>query len=347
MTKKFDAVVMIGRFAPAHNAHVEMLKRAGALANKVIIIRGSAGQPRTFKNPWIDREIAVMLQSAVADISKENSAEYVIEQVRDYLYNDTAWAAVVQAAAYKHIGDFDSVGIIGHAKDASSYYLKMFPQWKLIEQPLIEPLNASQIRELYFSPTICNMNWFTGVLPESTLNYLRWFKDSPEYEQVVKEKEFIETYKKQFEHLAYAPTFVTADAVVVQSGHVLLVKRGAEPGRGLWAFPGGFLNAKTDKSLLDTALRELKEETKIDVPDKVLRGNIKTSKVFDAIGRSARGRTITHAYFITLQDGEWNLPKVKGADDALEAKWIPLSQVKSEEMFEDHYEILSLCFNTI
>lgn len=340
MTKKFDAVVMIGRFQPVHNAHVEMLKRAGELANKVIIIRGSAAQPRTFKNPWTDREGAVMLQSAVTSLSKEVDTRYVVESVRDSLYNDTAWAAAIQTAAYKHIGDFDSVGIIGHAKDASSYYLKMFPQWKLIEQPLIEPLDASQIREVYFTPSICNMNWFTGVLPESTLAYLRWFKDSPEYNQVVKEKEFIETYKKQFDHLAYAPTFVTADAVVVQSGHVLLVKRGAEPGRGLWAFPGGFVNAKTDKSLLDTAIRELKEETKIDVPEKVLRGNITETKVFDAIGRSARGRTITHAFYITLQDGEWNLPKVKGADDAVDAKWVPLSQVKSEEMFEDHYEIL-------
>jgi bifunctional NMN adenylyltransferase/nudix hydrolase len=340
MSKKFNAVVFIGRFQPVHNAHMEMIRRAGEIAEKVIIIRGSAGQPRTFKNPWIDREGVLMLQSVVDQVAKTTPAQYIIETVRDSLYNDIAWAAAIQSAVSKNTTDFDTVGIIGHSKDVSSYYLKMFPQWKLVEQPLLELLDASQIREVYFTPSTCNMNWFKGVLPESTITYLSWFKDSPEYNQVVREKEFLSKYKKQFENLPYAPTFVTADAVVVQSGHVLLVKRGSEPGRGLWAFPGGFVNAKTDPSVFDAAIRELKEETKIDVPEKVLRGNVKTSRVFDAIGRSARGRTITHAFYITLQDGEWNLPKIKGGDDASDAKWIPLSQVKSEEMFEDHYEIL-------
>ena len=62
---------------------------------------------------------------------------------------------------------------------------------------------------------------------------------------------------------------------------------------------------------------EVFEETKIKVPEKVIRGSIKEMKNFDAIERSARGRTITHAFKIVLQDGE--LPKVKGSDDAEKA----------------------------
>ena len=65
----------------------------------------------------------------------------------------------------------------------------------------------------------------------------------------------------------------------------------------------------------------------------------KKNELFDAIQRSSRGRTITHAFNICLPDGE--LPKVRGGSDATSATWIPLSQVDSAQTFEDHYEIIS------
>jgi bifunctional NMN adenylyltransferase/nudix hydrolase len=39
-----------------------------------------------------------------------------------------------------------------------------------------------------------------------------------------------------------------------------------------------------------------------------------------------------------LPDGE--LPKVKGSDDAEKARWVPIAEVKSEECFEDHYDMV-------
>ena len=117
-----------------------------------------------------------------------------------------------------------------------------------------------------------------------------------------------------------------------------MIRRRAEPGKGLWALPGGYVNANTDKSVEDAAIRELREETGIKVPAPVLKGSIQDNRVFDAIGRSARGRTITHAFKIVLPDGE--LPKVKGMDDAEKARWVPIAEVRSEQCFEDHYEIL-------
>jgi bifunctional NMN adenylyltransferase/nudix hydrolase len=41
---------------------------------------------------------------------------------------------------------------------------------------------------------------------------------------------------------------------------------------------------------------------------------------------------------IELPDGE--LPKVKGSDDAKTAQWIPISQVDSSMMFEDHAQMI-------
>jgi bifunctional NMN adenylyltransferase/nudix hydrolase len=177
-------------------------------------------------------------------------------------------------------------------------------------------------------------------LAPSTMEFLEIFKKSDKFAQLVREKEFIEKYKSQYSSLPYPPIFVTTDAVVVQSGHVLLVKRRAEPGKGLWAFPGGFVNAAGDKSIEDAMLRELNEETNIKLPEKVLRGSIEKVKVFDSPTRSKRGRTITHAFYIHLKDGEWNLPKIRASDDAEKAEWVPLHRVKSDDMFEDHVDIL-------
>jgi bifunctional NMN adenylyltransferase/nudix hydrolase len=333
MTKPYDTLVLIGRFQPFHNAHLEIVKRATALCQKLVIVVGSARQPRTYKNPFTFEERARMIRAATSGLSIQVSIEANI----DTIYNDQAWAVRVQQAVAKHTTAGDKVGIIGHKKDESSEYLDFFPQWELEEVEEIEPLSAVNIRDLYFKRN-ANMSFVKGVVPQSTYDFLIEFKDTPAYEQIIREREFVETYKKQYASLPYPPIFSTADAVVVQSGHILLIKRRAEPGRGLWALPGGYVNANTDKTVLDAAIRELREETMIKVPAPVLRGSIKASRVFDAIDRSPRGRIITHAFYIQLPDGE--LPKVKGSDDAEKAKWIPLSEVTSDIMFEDHYQLI-------
>lgn len=334
MSKKYSTLVLIGRFQPFHCAHLEIIKRSTALCDKLIIIEGSANQPRTYKNPFTAEERARMIRAATSGLA----LQITIETNTDSIYNDQAWAVRIQSIVNKNTMFGERIAIIGHKKDDSSFYLDMFPQWGYENVEEIEPLSAVNIRDLFFKRDV-NMNFIKNVVPQSTFDFLTSFKETPEYEQIIREREFVETYKKQYASLPYPPIFSTADTVVIQSGHVLMIKRRAEPGKGLWALPGGYVNANTDKSVEDAALRELMEETKIKVPEKVLRGNIIKSKVFDAIDRSPRGRIITHCFVIQLQDGE--LPKVKGSDDAEKARWVPIADVRSEECFEDHFEILS------
>ena len=334
MSKKYDTLVLIGRFQPLHSAHLEIIKRATALTDQLVIIVGSAKQPRTYKNPFTFDERARMIKDATRGLNMQ----VFVEPNTDTIYNDQAWAVRVQGivSKYRVLGGA-GVGIIGHKKDDSSFYLDMFPQWGYENVELIEFLSAVDIRDLYFKQSV-NYKFIKGVLPETTYDFLLDFAHTDEYRQIIREREFIAEHNKQYAGLKYPPIFSTADSVVICSGHVLMIKRRAEPGKGLWALPGGYVNANTDKSVEDAAIRELREETMIKVPAPVLRGSIVRSKVFDAIGRSPRGRIITHAFHIQLPDGE--LPKVKGSDDAEKARWVPIAEVRSEECFEDHYEII-------
>ena len=334
MSRKYDTLVLIGRFQPFHTAHLEIVKRATALADQIVIIVGSSFQPRTYKNPFTFEERKAMIKSATAGLN----IQVHVESNFDTVYNDQAWAVRVQGivSRYRVLGGA-GIGIIGHKKDDSSFYLDMFPQWELEEVPMFEPLNAKDIRDLYLRKH-SHQGFIRNVVPAPVYDFLVDFTATEDYQQIIREREFIIEHNKQYAGLKYPPIFSTADAVVICSGHVLMIKRRAEPGRGLWALPGGYVNANTDKSVEAAMLRELREETQIKVPAPVLKGSIVRSKVFDAIDRSPRGRIITHAFHIVLPDGE--LPKVKGSDDAEKARWVPIAEVRSDQCFEDHYEIL-------
>ena len=335
LQKQYDYLSFIGRLEPPHIGHKQVFERALELADKVIILVGSANQPRNIKNPFTFDERKQMLEDEYA----EYAGRIFIEPLRDNKYNDQAWASSVQSIVSRVVSSFGwsdkprRGGLIGCSKDESSYYLKMFPQWDLIENPMNEVVHATDIRKLYFES---NIRYLGGVVSPVVGAFLYKFSQTAEYKALVAENEFINNYKKSWASAPYEPTFVTCDAVVVQSGHILLVKRKAQPGKGLWALPGGFVNPK--ERIEDAMLRELREETRIKVPLPVLRGSIKAKEVFDHPDRSLRGRTVTHAFYIELPSGE--LIVVKGGDDAEVAKMIPLAFVREQEVYEDHFAIM-------
>ena len=119
---------------------------------------------------------------------------------------------------------------------------------------------------------------------------------------------------------------VTVDTAVFSTAgpklKVLLIKRGREPNKGLWAFPGGFL--EIDEELIDGAARELREETGLT------RIELKQMHTFGNIGRDPRGRLIT-----VVHTGVIKQPKeVSAGDDAEEAKWFDIDELP--EMAFDH-----------
>lgn len=330
---KYDFLVFIGRFQPVHIGHIDVIRHALQLSKYVVVLVGSSNQPRTPKNPWSCYEREAMLIEALG----EDAERVVVKFLHDQKYNDQKWAAGVQELVDEATFNTNHprIGIIGHTKDESSYYLKLFPQWDLIEHKMNEEVNATDLRSLMFEGK--NVKYLKGVLPQNVFEEVERFTSTAAFDLLQTEYNIIKKYKKAWEAAPYPPIFVTVDAVVVQSGHILLVQRDAAPGEGLWAMPGGFL--EQNEYIEDGVLRELKEETKIKVAPAMLRGCIKQSKVFDRPDRSARGRTITHAFLIELPAGP--LPTVKGSDDARKAAWVKFADIKEDVMFEDHWHIIN------
>ncbi|WP_239987136.1 bifunctional nicotinamide-nucleotide adenylyltransferase/Nudix hydroxylase [Agitococcus lubricus] len=332
----FDFLVFIGRFQPFHIGHAQVLAQALAQSQQVIMLIGSARQPRNTRNPFTVSERSEMILSSLA---AEQAARVHCYPLDDCLYNDALWVKTVQEAVQTVVsrqsdGGQLKIGLIGHQKDHSSYYLRLFPQWHSVDVENFQSLSATPLRDAYLlGKTLDNT-----LLPLATQQVLQRFKQQPVYQDLAAEAAFIEQYKQAWSVAPYAPTFVTVDAVVLQAGHILLVERKTRPGKGLFALPGGFVDAQ--ETLIAACVRELQEETQLGVPETVLYGALKAQRVFDEPNRSARGRTITHAFMFEFAP-DVALPYVKGGDDAKSAFWLPLSELTPEYLFEDHFHIIN------
>jgi 8-oxo-dGTP diphosphatase len=120
---------------------------------------------------------------------------------------------------------------------------------------------------------------------------------------------------------------VAAIAVAGDGASVLLVRRANAPFRGLWALPGGFVEA--GERVIEAAPRELAEETGLRV------GRLELLDVYDTPGRDPRGWTVSVVYLARI-DSE---AAVAGADDASDARWFAAGALP--ELAFDHAVIVA------
>ena len=327
--KPYDYLIFIGRFQPFHLGHQAVMRTALESAEKVMILVGSSYQPRLVRNPWSFDERQQFIRQS---FFKTESERVIIAALID-LYNDDNWVSQVEAVVNTHVSETSArIGLIGHSKDHSSYYLSLFPQWGAIDVASHAFISASPLRDHYFS-----QSEVPEGLPDAVSSSLQAYLKTDAYCYLKSEYDFLCKYKKAWESAPYPPIFVTVDAVVLQNNHVLLIERAGHPGKGLFALPGGFVDEH--ERLKDAVIRELHEETQINLSKGVLETKICSSAVFDSPYRSARGRTISHAYLFVLDDTD-NFVEVLGADDAKCAFWLPIDALEAERMFEDHRHIV-------
>lgn len=129
----------------------------------------------------------------------------------------------------------------------------------------------------------------------------------------------------------YPHPAVTSDCVIFgfdgKQLKVLLIERGVEPYKGMWALPGGFM--KIDETIEQCAARELMEETNL------YNVYLEQFKVFSAVDRDPRERVITVAFLALVRPADY---KLCAGDDASNALWFDVESLPP--MAFDHEEIM-------
>ncbi|WP_171067009.1 nicotinate-nicotinamide nucleotide adenylyltransferase [Acinetobacter vivianii] len=172
----FDYLVFIGRFQPFHFAHMQTIEIALQKSQNVILALGSAQSERNIKNPFlaIERE-----QMILSNFSEQDQKRIHFVHVVD-VYNDEKWVKQVKDLVNGVIQPNAKVGLIGHFKDESSYYLRLFPEWQMVElESLKDSISATPMREAYYRGEIQ-----TEFFPEGTILFLSEFQKSPTYQKL-------------------------------------------------------------------------------------------------------------------------------------------------------------------
>jgi 8-oxo-dGTP diphosphatase len=120
----------------------------------------------------------------------------------------------------------------------------------------------------------------------------------------------------------------TVDSVIIAENKVLLIKRGKEPFKDVWAFPGGRIE-QTDTDIEVAARRELYEETGLKDID------LRYHSIVGDLKRDPRGFCISIVHVANLD----KIPEgLRAGDDAIDYDWFNIDNLPS--MAFDHSDIL-------
>jgi 8-oxo-dGTP diphosphatase len=118
---------------------------------------------------------------------------------------------------------------------------------------------------------------------------------------------------------------VGVGVVVIDSGKLVLVRRGVEPALGKWSFPGG--GVELGESVRDAVIRETKEEIGLDVyitKDTPI-------DAYDIITFDKEGLLQFHFVLLHFLARPKN-GVLKPSSDVTDAKWVPLGEVENYDL---------------
>ena len=111
---------------------------------------------------------------------------------------------------------------------------------------------------------------------------------------------------------------VSAHVIVRKDNRVLLIKRGGEPFKGMWAPPGG--GVELGETIYEAGKRELHEESSVEIEIEGIQ------EIEDFIRRDAQGKVEIHVILIRLL-ARYVSGTAKAGDDATEVGWFTIDEL--------------------
>lgn len=138
--------------------------------------------------------------------------------------------------------------------------------------------------------------------------------------------------KKECELCAFNNPKCSTAAVIIMNGHVLLLKRKTEPFKGMWDFPGGYVDS--GEQPIDAVRREIQEELSI-APK-----SIDFINVYPGTGahKDKEYAIMNFAYLVTIDSND--LSKIKLDHENSDWKWFLPHEVPNMA-FDSNQKILS------
>lgn len=299
----FDYAVYIGRFQPFHQGHLASIKYGFSIAKKIIIVLGGYKLAPSLTDPWTTKERKNMI---IRSLERKDLNRLCFVEVRDRLYNEALWKENVIQEIGIITKSNSKIALIGHMKDASSYYLNIFPQWPFLETGNFYNLNSTHFREQYF----LNTHPVYDGIPTAAQKFLKTFRKKKLFKQLCEEKKFT-----QFNH----DPITKNQLICLRVGnYVCLEHRKEFPGKHLYSLP----------NLNDVHLNYTK--------------HLITTQNFykQKYDRHASGKHVFfyHIPFTHFFDLHIDLKK--------QHKWILLDDLylMEEKIYADHYQIISTLF---
>ena len=126
-------------------------------------------------------------------------------------------------------------------------------------------------------------------------------------------------------------------AVAIKDNKMLLVKRRAPPGEGLWSIPGGVV--ELGERLHDALKRELHEETNLECEI------IDLVNIAEVIIRDEEGKVRFHYvildYLVKITGGE-----LRPGSDVLDAKWFDLKEAQNLPLTKTTRKLIKKLLNS-
>ncbi|WGL60243.1 adenylyltransferase/cytidyltransferase family protein [Pigmentibacter sp. JX0631] len=324
--KVYEFSVYIGRFQPFHLGHLQSIKFALKYSKKLIIILGGAYSSPSPRGPWNITQRIEMIRSCLTTLEKK---KVFFVGIRDRLYCEEKWIQNVQGEVFKITNSESNIAIIGHQKDSSSYYLKIFPQWKFLETGNFKQINATDIRKIYFLKK--DLPRIKELVPKSILNYLTKYSKSDDYNFLKNKFKYIEKNKDSFFNEN------VTNVLIFCNQYILLLKSKETLKEGLYSLPEA---NNFNKDFESNALEYLQYEVRINIDKEYFSKSYVSSEFFNYSDRFPLGKQISKTYLFILKSD--NLPVISKARNSSEVIWILLDDLSflENKMYSDHYQII-------
>jgi bifunctional NMN adenylyltransferase/nudix hydrolase len=307
MSKKKLAFI-VGRFqnVELHAGYFHLLERASLLPDvtDIVIIMGSSPVPATRHNPFTFEERKQMFIDSVLSYK-----DYMLSHIAGFIEQmdqneDAVWSKNLDRAIDKFI-----------CNDNRFYHT---------HDPILVCSRDS------FKP------YYSGDVEVVEVEPDEYSTTSTEdRDNVARQKGFVnKAYlvgKLKGIYAKYPTVYATVDIAIINEtfNEILLGRKHRET---KWRFPGGFSDP-TDMSFEDAAKREAREEVgNIELADWQHVGSM---RVDDWRYRKGVDKIITNFYRCSYIFG-----KPVASDDLAEIKWFKLDEIKHEDMFPGHIELL-------